>query len=210
MIALIILAAVLLILLAVLFLPLDVCIKFLNDFYVKIKFAGVKVFEIEPKSKEKKSAPADTVSDQKAENEAVRESKQIFSFLKEKYGFMGAVKSVLSFVVDALSHIKRLLKHTKIKRVEFNLTVAGSDAAQTAIEYGVACTAVYPVMAFLNSCAEINFKNINVKSDFNSKGAEFNFSAVVRLRIFFCVLAAFKIYKEYKQFLLKENYNERK
>lgn len=211
MIFLIILVAVLLLLLAILFLPIDVSVGFLNDFYVKVKFAGIKVFETDGKDNEDQEQISE--SDESEPDKPKKEDsapKKLFGFLKEKYGFIGAVKTLFSFFSDVLYHIKKFLKHIKIKKVILNLTVAGQDAAQTAIEYGVACATVYPVTAMLSSCAEIRFKSINVKSDFNSKKCEFGFSASVRLRAFFLGLTAFKVYKEYKQFLLKENYNERK
>lgn len=209
MIALYILGGILLIILLVLFLPVSVHIKFVEDFFVKIKFAGIKVFRIEPsKDETEKTDTGDTVSDKKAENTAVKESKRIFLKLKEKYGFSGAVKTVLGFIGDVLAHIKSLLRHIKIKRVEFSLTVAAEDAAQTAIEYGSVCGVAYPVFAMLESCAEIGFKNINIRSDFNSGKPEFAFSAVVKMQIFFLLLTAYRVYSEYKKFISKENCNE--
>ena len=211
MIFLIILFVILALLLAVLFFPLDICVKFLNNFHLKIRFAGLKVFETKPKTLENdKNEDESSKNDDIPSKEKTSNTKELFSFLKEKYGFIGAVKTILSFIKDAVSHIKKLLKHTKVKKVELNLTVGSKDAAQTAIEYGVACTVVYPFAAFLSSYTDIGFKSINVKSDFNSQKSEFNFSAVIRLRVFFLAMGAFRVYKEYKHFLIKENYYERK
>lgn len=212
MIALYIIGAVLLILTAVLFLPVSIHLVFVEDFFVKIKFAGIKVYEIKPdgEDKEKNQKKDSTEKEEKQENPATKEGKQLFGFLKEKHGFTGAVKSLLGLLGDVLTHIKKLLRHIKIKRVELKLTVAADDAAQTAIEYGTVCAAAYPVLALLDSCAEVGFKNIDIKSDFNSGKPDFSFSATVRMQIFFLLSAAFGIYTEYKNFTLKENYNERK
>lgn len=201
MIVLYIIGAILLLILLLLFLPVSAHIKFVDDFFLKIKFAGIKVFEIEPKeAEEKKPQSSDTVSDKKAENAAVSEGKKLFSLLKEKYGFLGAVKSVFGFLENVFAHIKKLLKHIKICRVKVKLVVAGEDAAQTAVEYGAVCSAAYPVLAMLDSCAGIGIKNIDIRSDFTSQKPEFGFSAVIVTRIFFMLIAAYRIYKEYTHY----------
>lgn len=202
-ISLIIIAVILLLLIAVFFLPISVFIKFKDDFFLKIKFSGFKIFEIKPEKDIKKIALPDKVSDKKAENEVLDTSKQIFLKLKEKLGFTGAVKEILRFANDVLSHIKRLLRNIKIKRVCLDITVAADDAATTAIEYGAVCAAVYPVTALLSTCADIGFKQINVKSDFDSKKPDFQFEATASMNVFNLLIAAFKTYSEYKKFTVR-------
>lgn len=201
-IALIIIAVILLLLIAVLFLPISVFLKFKDDFFVKVRFLGFKIFEIEPQ-KDIKKPSIDKVSDKKAENDISKTSKQIFFKLKEKLGFMGAVKEILRFANDVLSHIKRLLRNIKIKRVCLDVTVAADNAATTAIEYGAVCAAVYPVTALLSTCADIGFKQINVKSDFDSKKPDFWFEATASMNVFNLLIAAYKTYSEYKKFTVR-------
>lgn len=213
MTALIIIGAILLLIFLVLFLPVNVFLKFQNDFFIKIKFAGIKLFEIsekEKKSDSDKKTDKDGKKNEDSENPALKQGKELFSFLKEKYGFSGAVKKVFSLLKDMLTHIKNLLRHIKIKKIKLDLTVSGADAADTAIEYGRICTAAYPVLAFFDSFSGIDFKQININSDFNGNKKEFEFSLVVKLQIIYLLIAAFKIYSEYKNFTIKENYNERK
>lgn len=202
-IAFIVIGVILGLIALILFLPVTVHLKFKEDFFLKIKFAKIKVFEIEPKEDIKKTGSAEKVSDKKAENEFVSQGKRIFSALKEKCGFSGAVKEVLKLANDSLSHINRLLRHIKIKKVKLNITVAADDAAMTAIEYGAVCAAVYPVTAALSSCAHIGFKEINVKSGFEGEKPDFWFSAIASLNIFSLLIAAFKIYSEYKKFTVR-------
>lgn len=210
MIFLIILGIILLLLFLVLFLPVEIFIAFREEFTLKIKFLKIKLFEIEPKAEEKTSKSVDTVSDKKAKKETDSSVKILFSKLKEKYGFIGAVKEVMRFLLDCLTHIKWLLRYIKLKKLCLDLTVASSDAAKTAIDYGRACSAVYPVLALIDTIPNISFKEINVKSDFNSEKCEFGFSALVKFKIFFTLIAAFKIYKEYKNFSIRNECNERK
>lgn len=210
MIFLIIIGILLLIIAAILFLPVKVFIDFKDSFLIKIKFFGIKVFETRPEKDESKPQKAETNSGKKTEKSTENQAKRIFLRLKEKHGFTGAVKEVLSFLLDCLTHIKRLLRHIKIKRICLDITVASSDAAKTAIEYGSVCSAVYPTLALIDTVPNIGFREINVKSDFNSENCDFSFSFYVQLQIFFALIAAFKIYKEYKKFNVRNEDNERK
>ncbi len=210
MIALIILAVFLGVVLFLFFFPINVFLCFEEDFTVLISFAGIKLFSTEKKSNipkkektEKKSTPASK------ENTFLKDSKRLFSFLREKYGFGGAVRTVLEFLNKLLSHTKTLLRHIKIKKVRLNITVADFDAAKTAIEYGAVCSAAYPVLAFLNSFAKVGFKKVDIRSDFEGNTPEFNFSADIKLQMFFLLVVAYRVYSEYKKFLLKENFNGR-
>lgn len=210
MIALIIVAVILLLITAILILPLDIFISFKDDFYAEVRLFNIRVLKsesTESESDSKKSSKNN--SDIEKAQGILKKNKKLFVFLKDKYGFLGATKSVLGLVKDVLHHIKDFLKHIKIKKIEFNLTIASSDAAQTAIDYGIACAAVYPVMAFLSSCAKIEFKSINVKSDFTSNKSSFDFSGIIRMSLIHFLIVEAKFYEEYNQFLLKENYNER-
>ncbi len=205
----IILGIMLLLLFLLLFLPVSVYIKFKEKFHIKIHFCGIKLFETKTEQKKEQDDYKKSDSEKpKAKNK--NEIKSLWNFLKEKHGFKDAVKTVLGFTSDLLSHIKKFLRHIKIEKVKLNLIIASSDAAKTAIEYGEICSAIYPITAFLQSYAKINFKNINISTDFTSEESHFDFSAAIRLRVFFLLIAAFRCYNQYEKFILKENYNERK
>jgi len=212
LIALIIIGVILALILIVLLLPINVFLKFNEDFFVELSLAKIKLFQTKTQeSKPKQSTGASAKQSEKEnENLVFKQGKQLFSFLKEKYGFSGAVKTVLNFGKDVLTHIKKLLRHIKIKRVTLDITVASANAAETAIDYGKICSAAYPVLAILNSCAKIGFKQINIKSDFNGNASQFKFSANISLQIIFLLIAAYRVYSEYKKFVSKENFNERK
>lgn len=213
MTAVIIILALLLFITALLVLPFGVDITFKGDFSVKIKFLCIPVFRTSPPQKgkhakqtEKKGKP----KKEREENEALKETKEIFTFLRKKYGFLGAVRKIFAFLKEVLSEIKSLLGTVRVKKTVLNITAASPNAAQTAIEYGGVCSAVYPVLSCLNSCAKVGLKAINIKSDFEKKEPLFDFSLTVRLRFISLIISAFKIYKKYRQFILRENYNERK
>ena len=208
MIALIIIGAILLILAAILFLPVDAVFRFKEEIFFKVKFSGITVFKLKPKDEEKEKTEEKPETDAKPQPKKENTAISFFKKLKEKYGFSGAVKQIFGFVRDLFPHIKSLLKHIKIKRVGLDIIIAEGDAAKTAIEYGSVCAVVYPVLAAAESIANIEYKAINIRSDFEGSESEFSFKATVRTRIFFLLIALIKIYSEYKKFTARIENNE--
>ena len=198
MIAVYILAGILILIALMLFLPVSVYLQFKEDFFFKIKFAGIKVYE--PKSESEIVKEATEVK--KKEDSQL---KTTFQKLKEKRGFIGAVKEIFLFFKSCLDPFKYLLKTIKFKNVCLDLSVTGEDAAQTAIRYGQACSLVYPTVSFFQSKANVKLKQINVKSEFEQKNSSFSFSMVVSLRIISLIISIFKVYKEYKNFVTRND-----
>lgn len=207
MIFLWILAALLLVLCAFLFLPVCVAVDFKDDFIFKIYFLKIKLYD----SKREKSKPEQKKSNDKTQTETTKtKSKNLFLRFKEKFGFTRAVKEFFGFFKDAFSHIKGFLRHIKFEKVKFFINVASTDAAKTAIEYGVVCGVVYPVLTMLDSAGNIKYKKIDIKSDFGSENSDFNFSFLVKLRVFYLLVTLFKVYKDYKNFIARIETDERK
>ncbi len=209
MIALIIVGALLLIIAAVLFLPLDVSLSFSENLHLSVRFFGLTVYKLKDKSgrnSKKKTSDSSKTETPKKENEALG----LFKRLKEKYGFSGAVKQIFGFVKELLPHIKELLKHIKFKRTVLDITVAEDDAAKTAIEYGRVCAVAYPVLSGLESLADIKYKSINIRSNFESSESRFLFSGLIRTRVFFLLAAVFKVYSQYKKFIARIENDGRK
>lgn len=213
MIALTVIGILLAVIAIILFLPVSINLKFEEDFFVKVKFAFIKIYETKPQKKKykanKKRADKDKETEKPSENEIGAKGKEIFAILKSKYGFVGAVRTVLGLFGDMLAHIKSFLRHIKVKRVLLNITISGDNAAETAINYGKVCAAAYPVTSFLQNCSEIGFKQINIRSDFSGGKSEFGAALNIRMQVFFILIVAYRVYTEYKKFLVKENLNER-
>lgn len=195
MIPLIIILSVLAFVVLLLFIPISLHIKYYGDFFVKLKIAGIKAYEVEPNEDTQKPKP-DTESDKKAK----KQTEKAFDKLKKKYGFAGAVKEIFVFIKSVLERLKGSLKHIAIRRLCLDIKVSSSDAAATAIEYGAVCAAVYPVLSFIDSTANVKMKNINISADFNSGDSDFGFSVIVRVRIIYLIVMAFGAFSEYNKF----------
>lgn len=197
MIVLYILAVLLLLIALILLLPVSVDLNYKEDFSFKVKFLNIKVFPLKEKKQNKKTDKPQ--SNAKKDNQL----KTSFQKLKEKYGFSGAIKEIFAFLKECLKHLGGFLKTVKFRKVKLNLVVAESDAFKTAIKYGEVCAVVYPVLSYLESKANIKYKKIDVKSDFNAQKGEFDFSLTAKLQIIFLIITATKLYKEYKKFSVR-------
>ena len=195
MIPLIIVLSVLALIALLLFIPISVHIKYDGEFFVKLKIAGIKAISAEPKEDIKEPSP-DTESDKKVK----KQTENAFNKLKKKYGFSGAVREVFAFVRAVLERLKRQFKHIAIRRLCLDIKVASENAATTAIEYGAVCSAVYPVLTFIDGIANVKMKSINVAADFNSDKPDFGFSVIIRARILFLIVMAFGVFAEYNKF----------
>lgn len=195
MIPLIIILAVLAFIVLLLFIPISVYIKYNGDFFVKLKIAGIKAYEVEPKEDTEDPKP-DTESDKKVK----KQTENAFDKLKKKHGFAGAVKEIFTLVKAVIERLKGDFRHIAIRRLCLDIKVASGDAATTAIEYGAVCTAVYPALTLIDGIANVKMKSINVAPDFNSDKSGFGFSVIIRARVLFLIIMAFGVFSEYNKF----------
>lgn len=196
MFVLYILGALVLIIILLLCLPLSVNLKFLGDFDFDVKILGFKVYP--PKDKKKKSDKP-----QKPEPQEKREN--LFEKLKEKKGFKGAIRELFSLFSAVLNPLKRFLRFIKFRNIKVSLLVAGEDAAKTAIDYGIICSIVYPVLSLFDSILNVKYKSIDIRSDFEGKSSDFNFSLSIKTSLIFILVFGFKIFKEYKNFCVRND-----
>ncbi len=210
MTALIIIGTVLFALLAVLFVPVRADAEYFESFRLKISFLGIPLYKNKPQKTKVKSKKAAEKGSKEAKVSLTEGLKAHFSSVKEKQGFSAAVKEGAKLAGLILKDIKKLLAHINICNLRLSLTVATCDAAKTAIEYGIVCQAVYPVLSALESNANVGLKEINISADFNSDKATVGFGTTVKLQIFYLLAAAFKIFKTLKKFSSGEIENERK
>ena len=209
MIALYIISAIILLFLGLLFLPVDVSLSYRENLKVKFRFSGIRVYTLKEKKEGKKKVKKAKKEKAKTPKKKKTKKPSFFKKLTNKYGFTGTIRLLFGFLKDLFPHIKGLLRHIKFKRICLNIVIAEGDAAQTAISYGKVCAAAYPSLAFFNSLYGLEYKKINISSDFNSGNSKIEASLNIRLRIFFCLVAIFKIYNEYKKITARIENNER-
>ena len=166
-----------------------------DDFFMTVRFAGIRIFKIEP-GKDIKRPTQHAESDKKAEKQA----ENPFKKLNREKGFRVALGEITAFVKALILRIKKQLRHIRITRLCLGIKVAADDAALTAIYYGAVCSAVYPILSLLDSLSNIALKQIDIRADFESAKPDFAFSARVKLRLFFLLAAAVAALSEFNKF----------
>lgn len=200
MLALYIIGGIILLILLILLLPITAQIKFNDDFSVKIKFLGITLYKLRPDAEKEKTESKEKTEKSK---QTKPEEKGLFTKLKDKHGFKGAIKEIFILLLNILKATKKHLLKIKFRKVKMDLIVVGSDAAMTAIDYGAVCSLAYPLLSFIDQNLNVNFKQINIEAGFKHTDSQFSFSADVKANAVLLLIIAFKAFKEYQNFSVR-------
>lgn len=104
---------------------------------------------------------------------------------EESDGVKGFLSSLVEIVKSLWSLIKAILNSGKLKKLDFKINVASSDAAETATTYGYANAVVYPIVsAILENVMEFDDYNVDITPDFSEDAepsAEFDLHLNIKL-----------------------------
>ncbi|MDO4607899.1 MAG: DUF2953 domain-containing protein [Clostridia bacterium] len=201
-IVLIVLGVILALLLALLFLPLTVDLSYKQKFVLKVKFSGITIFDNQKKSKRKPKSKKPSAAQ---DTETKKQPKD--NFLKKTYKQKGLIKTIKYFAEILTMLFKKffwVIKHFKFRKFSLDLVVATPDAANTAIQYGGICSAVYPIIAFLQSNTDFKAKAINISTDFDKIESEFSIAFSVTTRLFFWIIATISAFFNFSKIQRKE------
>ena len=182
--------------LILIFMPVSLILDYNEEFGFSVRVFGIKVAP----HKEKKKAIEKT------------EDKPKKTSLKNRIkrdGISETLKKGTEFLKGALTRVKKLLPHIKVRDLRIKISVSGNDAALTAIEYGAVCAAVYPFLSWLYSVLNIKAKQIDVISSFENNESYVHFHIKLCSSAIWLFIAAYGVYKEYTK-LTEEQSNERK
>ncbi len=198
-IPLFILGVITAVLLLLLILPVTVCILYKERLVLKIKISGITIFDSTKKKKAKtKEETGDTKKSQKKQKEGF--VKKVY---KEK-GLLDTVKYFCELLGLALKKLLWLVKRFKFRKVRLDLTIATDDAANTALQYGGICCAVYPLIAFLQTNADFKADSINISTDFDKSSSEISFEFSIATRVAFLIIAVLSALFKYLKLQRKE------
>jgi hypothetical protein len=196
MIVLYIAAILVALMLILIFMPVSLVLDYNEEFGFSVRVFGIKVAP----RKEKKKAIKKT------------EDKPKKTSLKNRIkrdGISETLKKGAEFLKGALTRVKKLLPHIRVRDLRIKISVSGNDAALTAIEYGAVCAAFYPFLSWLCSVLNIKAKQIDVISSFENNESYVHFHTKLCSSAIWLFIAAYGVYKEYTK-LTEEQSNERK
>lgn len=207
MTALYIILVIIAFIILLMFIPLRLRITVEGGFEIKVKYGVITLYDSKkPKPEKKKSG-----KDKKVKTTTAKEEKKdgfVKSTFKEK-GFFDGISYFAHLLKTLLYAVKDILKKCKIKRFETEITVASENAAKTAICYGVVCTAVYPLIEFIDTLSNLEIKRVDIHTDFDHVTPDLFLNTEIRICPLFLIKTAIILIKEYKKIKDGEN-NERK
>ena len=179
-----IILAVLAALIAVLLmLSVDILLQASSEkgFQVLFRIFG-KIFGDEPKKEKEKKTP---------ENPLVKGLKKTlgishlgdFKTIRstvEEHGAAVTLSETVSTVMLLLNRILWLLKRSRIPTCRIVSVSGGEDAA---IDYGIACAALYPLAGYLQATARACKPQLDLRCDYEQPKGTFDLKLVIRVRV---------------------------
>ncbi len=202
-ITLIVLGVILALLSALLFLPVALDLAYKQKFVLKLKISGITIFDNQKKSKRKQK-----IKKKKTSQNTQTKKQPKDNFFKKTYKQKGLTETVKYFAEILNMLLKKLfwvIKHFKFRKFSLDLVVATPDAANTAIQYGGICSAVYPIIAFLQTNTDFKAKSVNVSADFDKHKSQFEISFLLKTRLLFLVIAAIATLFDFSKIQNKES-----
>ena len=156
-----ILLGILLVIFLLLLTPVKLKASYNEDFRCVLKIGFVKFSLYPPKPKKKKKP-------KKADEEQKSEETKKESLIKEKCisWLFDLIKKIADLAVGAL---KDFFRHIIVKKLLLSISIAGSDAADTAVKYGYCCSAVYPAFGIIVGAVKCKKYGVDISPDFEEK-----------------------------------------
>ena len=162
-----------------------------DEFIIKIKFLFFTLYSYDS-----------SINDEPKETEKVAKKgsiNQTVTKITNCNNNFDKITTLIKMLKSVLLKVPQLLRHTHIKNFNLNVSVAGTDAADTAIKYGKVCSIVYPLSTLLSKCVNFKPESISVYSDFNGSDTNYNLMFLTSVRglylMGFAVSSVFEIIK---------------
>lgn len=100
-------------------------------------------------------------------------------------GVSATAGQIVHILMLLLGRVVWLLQYCTVKRLRVDAVCAGADAAEAAMEYGATCAVIYPLLGYLEGNMKVRQKglDINVNCDFSRVLGAFDLEAVISVRI---------------------------
>lgn len=165
----------------VMFIPITLRASYKEDFWcaVYIGFVKLQLVPAKPKKEKKK------VKKQTPKTEQPKKATEKKPSLIKKYGIEWLLNLIKRVAELAVSALQDFFSHILIKKLSLSISVAGDDAADTAIKYGKYCAVVYPAVGTIVRVVKCKGYGVDINPNFSEKAeTEINFDFVARVFVF--------------------------
>lgn len=174
----------------VMFIPITLRASYKEDFWcaVYIGFVKLQLVPAKPKKEKKKK-----VKKQTPKTEQPKKATEKKPSLIKKYGIEWLLNLIKRVAELAVSALQDFFSHILVKKLSLSISVAGDDAADTAIKYGKYCAVVYPAVGTIVRAVKCKGYGVDINPNFSEKAeTEINFDFVARVFVFRLVALAVK------------------
>lgn len=183
----IVFGVVILIILFLLMLPVNLCVKNGKDGQPDLYFR-ILWFKFSGKSKEN------------------NKQKRIKNFLglskgkekktdKKEETFPNKIKNILETLWSFLSQADSLFKNCRVTRLKLKIVCAGEDAAETAVNYGIVCATVYNLTGYLSTALKVknNAIKVDISCDYVANNGSIEYDVILYLRVWVLLSSLLRI-----------------
>lgn len=166
----------------VMFIPITLRASYKEDFWcaVYIGFVKLQLVPAKPKKEKKKK-----VKKQTPKTEQPKKATEKKPSLIKKYGIEWLLNLIKKVAELAVSALQDFFSHIMIKKFSLSISVAGDDAADTAIKYGKYCAVVYPAVGTIVRVVKSKGYGVDINPNFSEKAeTEINFDFAARIFAF--------------------------
>lgn len=158
-----ILLGILLVIFLLLLMPVNLKASYNEDFRCSLKIGFIKISLYPQKPKKKKKKKKQKKADEEQKGEKKKES-----LIKEKgiSWLFDLIKKIADLAVGAL---KDFFRHIIVKKLMLSISIAGNDAADTAVKYGYCCSAVYPAFGIIVGAVKCKSYGVDISPNFEEK-----------------------------------------
>lgn len=174
----------------VMFIPITLRASYKEKFWcaVYIGFVKLQLVPAKPKKEKKKK-----VKKQTPKTEQPKKATKKKPSLIKKYGIEWLLNLIKRVAELAVSALQDFFSHILVKKLSLSISVAGDDAADTAIKYGKYCAVVYPAVGTIVRVVKCKGYGVDINPNFSEKAeTEINFDFVARVFVFRLVALAVK------------------
>lgn len=174
----------------VMFIPITLRASYKEKFWcaVYIGFVKLQLVPAKPKKEKKKKVKKQTPKTKQPKKATEKKPSLI-----KKYGIEWLLNLIKRVAELAVSALQDFFSHILIKKFSLSISVAGDDAADTAIKYGKYCAVVYPAVGTIVRVVKCKGYGVDINPNFSEKAeTEINFDFVARVFVFRLVALAVK------------------
>lgn len=174
----------------VMFIPITLRASYKEKFWcaVYIGFVKLQLVPAKPKKEKKKKVKKQTPKTEQSKKPTEKKPSLI-----KKYGIEWLLNLIKRVAELAVSALQDFFSHILIKKFSLSISVAGDDAADTAIKYGKYCAVVYPAVGTIVRVVKCKGYGVDINPNFSEKAeTEINFDFVARVFVFRLIALAVK------------------